>query len=194
MSLRNWNSPWFQIARRFFLYGSSKEFNIVHNEVDRIVDFIIVMESILVPEDDGSSGSRLRRRAVAIIDDFKINQNNINKIISDFYKVRNIIVHGGNVSSQHDILKKNYEFETIVRKVIIEAIRRIPVGAENRKTFLKQLFDVGPRERSSKVYNDFCAIKDINEEKKCFDLISKRLRKSGFFTENGKQKTENSPS
>ncbi len=41
ISRKNWSSNWFQTARRFFLYGSSKEFNPIHNEIDRIVDFII---------------------------------------------------------------------------------------------------------------------------------------------------------
>ena len=46
---RAWDSTWFGVARRFFLYGGAKEFNCHKdpgteiNEVDRIVDYMIAI-------------------------------------------------------------------------------------------------------------------------------------------------------
>jgi hypothetical protein len=40
-----WSSTWFGIARRFFLYGGSKEFSVDRNQIDRIVDYVIALEA-----------------------------------------------------------------------------------------------------------------------------------------------------
>ena len=39
-----WNSTWFQIARRFFLSGGAKEFNLHWDIVDRIVDYMVLLK------------------------------------------------------------------------------------------------------------------------------------------------------
>lgn len=185
MSQKNWGETWFKTARRFFLYGSSKEFNPKIKEVDRIVDYMIALESILVPEKD-FVGRRLRERAVSLMN--SINHNDTNRLLNYFYDIRSTIVHGGDISSvKNGILDKYIEFESIVRKVIIEAVNALPEDEANRKAFLKQLFDVCDGDRATKVHQDFCAIKDTNETKRCFDLISKRLTK----TKNRIQRTEN---
>jgi hypothetical protein len=191
-SQKNWESAWFQTARRFFLYGSSKEFNPRHNLIDRIVDYMIVMESILVPEKD-FVGRRLRERSISLLNDFNPDQNDPKLLLRDFYEIRSRIVHGDNISSNSNVLHRNVEFENIVRKVIIEAIKTFPEDDSERMDFLKQLFDVCDGDKATQVYQDFCSIKETAEKKRCFDLISKRLQKIGVFTENRKQKTENRP-
>ena len=171
--LPNWSSSWFKTARRFFLYGGGKDYNPRHDLVDRIVDYITVLEAILVPEKD-FVGRRLRKRAAALIE--KHNDIvDINGLLKGFYGVRSAVVHGGDISSfKNNILKRNLDFETIVRKIIVEALRVFPVG-DDRKIFLKQLFDICDQTRSKKVFSDFCAIKDENEKIRCHDKISKRL-------------------
>jgi hypothetical protein len=187
MFRKNWHSPWFQTARRFFLYGSSKEFNPKISEVDRIVDFMIVMESILVPERD-FVGRRLRERAASLLKTHDIDYSGTKRLLRDFYELRSTIVHGSDVSSFKNVIKnKHIEFENIVRKVIIEAVKVLAEDDAHRQKYLKGLFDVSDNDRANKVYEDFCAIKNINERRRCSDLISNRLSK----TENRKQKTEN---
>jgi len=66
------------------------------------------------------------------------------------------------------------DFESIVRKVIVEALRILPVG-DSRENFLQQLFDICDQTRSERVFNDFCSIKNKTEKLKCRDRISKRL-------------------
>ena len=62
----NTKPEWFEIARRFLLYGGSKEFNTHFDEVDRIVDYNISLESTLVFEGDFVS-RRLRERAIRLL-------------------------------------------------------------------------------------------------------------------------------
>jgi len=148
---------------------------------------MIAMESILVPEND-FVGRRLRERVVPLME--TTNHNNTKALLRYFYDARSTIVHGGNVSSLKNGILDNeigFEFEKIVREVIKEALKSLPENEVNRKTFLKQLFDISDGDRAKKVYDNFFAIKDVNERKRCFDLISKRMSK----TENLKPKTEN---
>lgn len=188
ISKKNWGATWFQTARRFFLYGSSKEFNPNINEVDRIVDYMIALESILVPERRDFVGRRLRKRAISLLKNLNIDYDETYCLLRDFYKIRSTIAHGSDISShKNGILNKHIEFESIVREVIKEAVKSLPEDDGDREKFLKELFDVSGRDRADKVCQDFCAIKDTNEEKRCFDRISTRLKKA----ENRKQKSEN---
>lgn len=173
LSLPNWSASWFKTARRFFLYGGGKEYNPRHDSVDRIVDYITALEAILVPEKD-FVGRRLRERAAVLLE--KHNDiADMRGLIKSFYGVRSAVVHGGDISSfKSDILKRNMDFETIVRKIIVEALTVFPVG-DDRGIFLKQLFDICDQTRSEKVFSDFCAIKDENEMIRCRDRISRQL-------------------
>lgn len=173
-SQKNWGATWFQTARRFFLYGSSKEFNPLHSEVDRIVDYIVAMESILVPESDFIK-RRLKERAVSLLNGSIIDQHGAKSLIGKFYDLRSRIVHGDNVLSlNNNILDKSIEFkfENILREIIKKAVKLLPEEGD-RKAFLEGLFDVSDQIRAEKISNDFRTIKDANEKRKCFDLISK---------------------
>jgi len=176
LSLPNWFSEWFKIARRFFLYGGGKEYNPRNNLVDRVVDYITVLETILVPEED-FLGRRLRERAAALlkVNDHHIDVDDTKRLLRDFYRVRSAVVHGGDISRfKIAVLKRNVDFESIVRQVIVESLRVLPVG-DGRKTFLKNLFDIGDQTRSERVFNNFCSIKSDTEKAKCHERISKRL-------------------
>ncbi|MBC2734271.1 MAG: hypothetical protein HF981_07940 [Desulfobacteraceae bacterium] len=173
LSCSNWSSSWFKTARRFFLYGGGKEYNPRHDSIDRVVDYITVAETILVPEKD-FVGRRLRERAAVLLkkhDDI----SDVRNLLKHFYAVRSTVVHGGDISPFKDgILKRNLDFENVIRKLILEALRVFPAG-DDRKNFLKQLFDICDKTRGEKVFNDFCAIKNENEKNRCYEKITKKL-------------------
>jgi hypothetical protein len=174
LSLPNWSSVWFKTARRFFLYGGCKEYNPRHDLVDRIVDYITALEAILVPEKD-FVGRRLRERAASLLENHNVEIDDTKCLLRDFYSVRSTVVHGGDISSfKNNILNRNMEFEDIVRKIIVEALRVLPVG-DNREKFLQNLFDICDQTRGEKVFNDFCSIKNEAEKVKCHNRIEKRL-------------------
>ena len=132
LSLPNWSSGWFKTARHFFLYGGGKEYNPRHDLVERIVDYMTALEAILVPEKD-SVGRRLRERVVALLKSHKIDIDDTDRLLRDFYSVRSAVVHGGDISSFKDnVLKRNIDFEDIVRKIIVEALRVLPIGGYRR--------------------------------------------------------------
>lgn len=169
----NWSSSWFKTARRFFLYGGGKEFNPRHDSVDRIVDYITALEALLVPEKD-FVGRRLRERAAVLLEKHN-NIADVKGVLKNFYAVRSTVVHGGDISPfKDDILNRNLDFENMVRKIVVEALRVFPTG-DDRKIFLKQLFDICDQTRGEKVFSDFCAIKDKNVKNNCHEKISKRL-------------------
>ena len=175
LSQSNWSSSWFKIARRFFLYGGGKEYNPGHDQVDRIVDYMTALESILVPEKD-FVGRRLRERAVSLLKSLEINLDDTRRLLSEFYSVRSAVVHGSSIISFKDtVLKKNMDFEATVRKIIVEAVKRVPHDDNSRKGFLEQLFDVCDQTRSEMVFSDFFSIKGQRERRTCFDRISNRL-------------------
>ena len=175
-SLKNLTSTWFQTARRFFLYGGGKEYNPQHNEVDRVVDYITALEAILVPERDGFIGRRLRERAVSLIKYQNIDHDDTKQLLRDFYNARSTVVHGSDISPyKTGILKRNIDFETAVRNIIVEALRTLPENDKDREAYLKQLFDVSDQDRSEKAFSDFCSIKCETEKKKLYHRISDRI-------------------
>jgi hypothetical protein len=60
-----WHSEWFKIAKRYFLWGGSKEFY-PGRDNERILDYMIALEASFVPESDFVS-RRLRERTAAIL-------------------------------------------------------------------------------------------------------------------------------
>jgi hypothetical protein len=169
----NWTSSWFKTARRFFLYGGGKEYNPRHDSVDRIVDYVTVLETILVPEKN-FVGRRLRERAAVLLEKYD-EVSDVRGLLKKFYAVRSAVVHGGDISPFKDgILNRNLDFESVVRKIVTEALRVLPAG-NDRKIFLKQLFDICDQTRGAKVFSDFCTIKDENEINRCYEKISKRI-------------------
>lgn len=176
-SLRNWSAVWFQTARRFFLYGGGKEYQPRHHEVDRIVDYITALESVLVPERDGFIGRRLRERAVSLLGLTEIGRDNTKRLLRDFYDVRSTIIHGSDISSiTPDIFKKNIDLEIVLRKILVIALRVLPEDEKGRVSYLKTLFDVSDEDRAEKVFSDFCKIKNETEKSKCSGRISDRVK------------------
>ncbi len=141
LSRSNWSSSWLKIARRYFLYGGGKEYNPRNNQVDRIVDYVTALESILVPEKKLLK-KRLIERAVELLKTTSLDLDDTSVLLGEFYNIRSKVVHGDSIVSFKDtVLKRNMDFESIVRKIIIEAVKRVPYEENSRKEFLKQLFD-----------------------------------------------------
>jgi hypothetical protein len=119
VSQENWSSSWFKIARRFFLYGGGKEYNPAHDKLDRIVDYMTVLESILVPESE-FVGRRLRERAATLLKNTDFKPDTMKRLLRDLYDVRSTIVHGSKISFKHkDALNNAADFESIVRNLIV---------------------------------------------------------------------------
>ena len=120
--------------------------------------------------------SRLATRcsAVKLINGIELEAQK--RLLRDFYGVRSTIVHGSKIGpKQRDALKNIADYETIVRNVIVSALRTIPSSDDDRKNFLEQLFPISDQKRAEQVFNDFCKIKDESEKRNCFKRISKRI-------------------
>jgi hypothetical protein len=176
-SMRNWSSVWFQIARRFFLYGGGKEYRPHQQEIDRIVDYFTTLESVLVPERDGFTGRRLRERAVLLLGLKENELDNTKRLLKKFYDVRSTIVHGSDISSiDPAILNKDIDLEVVLRRILVKALRALPEEEKDRVSYLKTLFDVTDEDRAELVFSDFCKIKNESEKSKCFERITNRVR------------------
>jgi hypothetical protein len=139
MGSPGWTSLWFQVARRFFLYGGAKEFNPSFDESDRVVDFMIALEACLVPEHD-FVGRRLRERAMRLLKQDK----NLRALLRDFYDIRSTIVHGSSLGQKqrNKLHNSMQDFERAVRQILVFAVRTIPSETEPKKLFLQNAFNV----------------------------------------------------
>lgn len=90
---QSWDSAWFSVARRFFLYGGSTEFNPQWQEADRIVDYASALEAALVPEMDFSK-RRMSRRASLLVSRDPAEQQAVLTTVKKLYDIRSSIVHG----------------------------------------------------------------------------------------------------
>lgn len=174
-SQRNLSAPWFKTARRFFLYGGGKEFNPFHDEVDRVVDYMTALEALLVPERN-FVGRRLRERAASLLKNNKAGPEDVKGLLKGFYEVRSAVVHGSGISDfKNGVLKRNDDFENVVRSIIIQALKTLPENDKDRKAYLKNLFDVSDQDRSEQAFRDFCSVGDRSEKNNLFDRISNYL-------------------
>jgi hypothetical protein len=128
----SWKSRWFEVSRRYFLYGGSTEFNAnFPTEVDRVMDYTTALESALVPEMDFVS-RRLRERALKMLGLSGEVAEKAKKLLKEFYSIRSTLVHGSRLSSdQLSLLQSRarwLEFERLVRHLIVAALRNIPPG------------------------------------------------------------------
>jgi hypothetical protein len=140
---QSWSSQWFATARRFFLYGGAKEFNLEWNEVDRVVDYMIALEATLVPEHGFGIGQRLRNRAVSLLGLRDSAARDASRVLRDFYNVRSTLVHGSPLGDRHrNSLQQMSEFELLVRRILVAALRQIPPDEDSRKQRLVGWYDV----------------------------------------------------
>jgi hypothetical protein len=160
MASPSWESTWFGVARRFFLYGGGKEFNPYSDEVDRIVDYMIALEAALVPERDFVS-RRLRERAARILQANGQADPGTIALMRDCYGVRSTIAHGGALSDDQRTLvrTKRQAFEAAVRQILAATLRTLPAGDHEHQQALAARYDISDDVRVAKLVEDFRAIK-----------------------------------
>jgi hypothetical protein len=146
-----WNSTWFGIARRFFLYGGSKEFNADYDQVDRIIDYMIALEAVLVPEGDGGFlKRRVQKRGNALCPEAS------EMLLGKFYDIRSTIAHGSALGIEHrETLRNMQAFEAAVRKILATSLSEVPASEDGRKAKLVSLYDPSDAEREQKAIEDF---------------------------------------
>lgn len=178
-----WNSSWFAVARRYFLYGGAKEFNcyaerqsgIEINEVDRVVDYMIALEAALVTEGDFVS-RRLRERAACLVCRDPGESESTKKLLRELYDVRSTIAHGDPLKDeQREFLEcRRKDFENIVRSILVEGLRNLPAEDKRRKAALSKLWDVSDGDRAQKLFEDFGKIRNLQEKSVLLQRLSKR--------------------
>jgi hypothetical protein len=170
----SWHSSWFKTARRFFLYGGAKEFNVHWGDVDRIVDYMIALEATLVPEHD-FVGRRLRERAALLLNQDAEASTDTKRLIRDFYDIRSAIAHGGELGERHrETLRRKNDFETVFRSILVGALRQLPAEEAARNELLTRLYDVPDEARSEKVFQDYCSISSDEVRRSLLQRLAKR--------------------
>jgi hypothetical protein len=159
-----WASPWFGVARRFFLYGGSKEFNPnFQNDVDRVIDYMTALEAAVVPESDFVS-RRLRERSARLLKFQGDPERAAKKFLNDMYGIRSTLVHGSSLDQRQMALLRDkdqwWTFEQLVRDIIVSALREVPADEIGRKSYLTGLYDLSDKERAEKLLQDFKSLKD----------------------------------
>jgi len=170
---RSWNSDWFSVARRFFLYGSATEFNPFWDDVDRIVDYVSAVEAAVAPEMDFSR-RRISRRSALLISKSATEQPNIIALMKQLYDIRSSLVHGTKLSSKsRDWLIENCgAVEIVVRQVLVAAVQTIPDNDEPRRKMLAGLYDPTDDDRGEFVLQRFQEIRNVTVRKAIGDKIS----------------------
>lgn len=150
--------------------GGSKEFNIARRELERILDFFIALEAALVPEHD-FVGRRLRKRAAALLGLDHDTAEFLKKRLGDFYGIRSTIAHGGIIAdSQVELLHRDMpHFEKDVRDLLKQTLQGCPAKEEERRDYLRSLYDIPDQVRADRVKEDFKAIKTVSIRKDLYE-------------------------
>jgi hypothetical protein len=147
--------------------------------VDRVVDYMIALESTLVPEHD-FVGRRLRERAARLLHDDRGAEDKIKDLIRKFYDIRSTIAHGSPLSGrQRKILTdRSEEFERSVREVLVEALKQLPADQNKRKGQLAELWPLTDEERAAKLTQDFNAIRSDEVKRDLLARLNANTSKS----------------
>jgi hypothetical protein len=157
---RSWNSTWFAVARRFFLYGGATEFNPQWDDVDRIVDYATALEAALVPEMDFSK-RRMSRRAALLVSRDRAEQEAVLSIVKKLYDIRSNIVHGTPLSDKGRswLIENCLQIEGRVRQVLVAAVQTVPAEEDERRTMLAGLYHPSDDERGEFALQKFQEIR-----------------------------------
>jgi hypothetical protein len=163
----SWSSAWVRVCKKFFLYGTSVEFNLDADELDRIVNYMMALEAALVPEKDFVS-ARLKERALRLVQwDSDEDKAVAKKALSELYSVRSTIAHGSRVGdkSLRFLREQRVYFESLVRRILQQAILRLPATDGLRKSALDELFVVTEQKRAGDILEKFRAVssRDVRE-------------------------------
>ncbi len=165
-------SAWFAVAKRFFLYGGAKEFNPYVGELDRIIDFVIALEAVLVFEHDLVS-RRLRRRATTLLGLSGTDADVVSRLFRDFYGHRSTIAHGDPIKivDAAQFHREMEAFETAVRSVLKEALRLIPGEDNSRRAALVGLGTVTDAERLEFLVSVARGLEDLDKRQKAIESL-----------------------
>jgi len=158
-----WKSTWFEVCRRFLLYGGGKEFNPkFEGDVDRVIDYMTALEAAIVPESDFVT-RRLRERARLLLSLQGQEDPAPQKLLTDLYGIRSTLVHGSPLSEEQLSLLRDrdqwWRFEQIVRDLLVAALKSVPSEDPERRLYLTSLYDLSDVARTEKLRQDFTAIK-----------------------------------
>ncbi|GEM_PF-933133 len=179
-STSSWTSNWFQVARRCFLYGSSDEFNPnFPSEVDRVALYFAALEASLVPESDFVS-RRLRERASSLLEFEGESAVETKSLLSRLYAIRSTLVHGSPLSDDQMLILQDRElwwkFETLVRDLLVAALRKVPSDEASRRSYLASLYDPDDEVRAGRVEEEVSAIKNQNVREKLLNNLNVALK------------------
>jgi Apea-like HEPN len=157
---QSWNSDWFSVARRFFLYGGAKEFNPKWDDVDRIVDYVTAVEAAVVPDMDFSR-RRISHRSAKLISPDPAEQTVTVALMKQLYDIRSSVVHGSKLSEEkRDWLIENCDqVEYRIRQVLVAAVQNVPAEEAERKRTLAELYDPTDDDRGEFALQKFQEIK-----------------------------------
>lgn len=174
-----WDTPWFLTAKRFFLYGGSKEFNPNIGEVDRAIDYTIALEALLVPERD-FVGKRVRNRAAALLSNDPTQRASHSALVKRLYGIRSALVHGGVLSKQEtDWLTENEQsIEFLVRSVLAMIVDVAPADHQGRLSVLSKLYDITDEDRAGTIRTFVAQIKAKDVLAACAAKIKRQITKN----------------
>lgn len=166
-----WSATWFQTARRFFLSGGAKEFNLHWEIVDRIVDYMVALEAVLSTNKDylrrqlSERGSRILNLAA---------REDCVRLIKRFYDVRSTIAHGSNLSDRNKnyIAQNRSDFEAVVRGILISALRILPSDEGEKNQRLTALFEVSDEDLTNKIEEIFSRISTEEEKTRLIERLN----------------------
>jgi hypothetical protein len=185
----SWNSEWFSVARRFFLYGGGKEFNPKWDDVDRIVDYMTAVEAAVVPEMDFAR-RRISQRSAKLISTDPPEQSVIVALMKQLYDIRSSVVHGSKLSDEkRDWLTENcVQVECRIRQVLVAAVQKVPAVEAERKKMLANLYDPSDNDRADFTIQKFRGIKDTEVRKTTASEIARLAELISSLSE-GRQRT-----
>jgi hypothetical protein len=176
-SSQSWGAPWFSIARRYFMYGSGKEYMPQWDEVDRIVNYGTALEATLTPEQDFTK-NRFMNRATRLMAENDGDSKATLSRMKELYNMRSTIVHGrGLVQENIEWLTDNaFEIELATRNILTLGVQYIPAEEEARKVYLSQLYDVEDSKHGEATWNAFCQIETPEVQQETIKSIAKRMK------------------
>jgi hypothetical protein len=176
-SAQSWTASWFNIARNYFMHGSSKEYLPQYPEVERIVNYGTALEATLTPEQDFTK-NRFSNRASRLIAENDENPKKTIERMKELYNMRSTIVHGRALTQEQiDWLTDNaYEIELSVRHVLSLGVQKIPPDEDGRVRYLSDLYDVEDTKRGNAAWDAFCQIDTETVREDTIKKIAKKMK------------------
>jgi hypothetical protein len=170
----SWQSNWFVRAKDAFLRGGSREFNPGIGVLDRIIDYMTALETVLVSEDKFVS-KRLTERGARLLNTDEQGIEKCVTLLKRLYTLRSILVHGNVVSDDELkwVREQQWEWEHVVRSILARAVE-LKADDLTRKTVLSAIYDISDQT----IREHFGAIKDKALRRSFAEELADRGRKT----------------